>query len=163
MRARRRGAGGFAHITVMLGEAVGALVAAHMLDMVSLDLVLAGSERRVDEARELAEGSIMEVIEDVDTPTALPVLDDGDLRASWSPSTASPFASSSARRTSVELRLVRVVPLAESSLQQTRAVVHEVRAVGAVNEDEARHEIRTEVYRVVAFRPGMVIPRRHGR
>lgn len=163
MRQRRRRARGFALIAVMLMSAVGALVAAHMLDMVNLDLVLAGSERRADEARELAEGSIMEVIEDVDTPTALPLLDDGDLRATWAPSASSPFASSSARQSTVELRLVRVVPLAESSLQQTRAVVHEVRAVGAVNGDEARHEIRTEVYRVVAFRPGMVIPRRHGR
>ena len=63
----------------------------------------------------------------------------------------------------MDVALVRVVPLAESSAIQSRALVYEVDAVGAVGSGDAHFDVRTEIFRIVSYKPGTVLPRRHAR
>ncbi|MFO0723750.1 MAG: hypothetical protein U1E65_08220 [Myxococcota bacterium] len=159
-----KGQRGFALIGIVVLTAALAIGGAILLDWVRVDLLLGNSEANTELARQTAEGAVMEVINDRDTPDQLPPLDDTDLTRSYQPSAVTAFVESSGARTfDAELRLIRVVPLAESSMNQTRAVVHEVTATGKSGFGQSTVEVRTEIYRVVAFQPGTVLPRRHAR
>lgn len=158
-RGQRRG---FALITVVLLTALGTIAGAMLLDLVRIDILLGKSQRQTQTAREVAEGAVMEAINDLDTPTQLPSFEDSDMTARYVPSTDSAF-DQRAGEFEVDFALVRVVPLAESSALQSRALVYEVDATGAVGGGEAHFDVRTEVFRVVSYKPGTEPPRRHAR
>ena len=153
---------GFALISVVLLTAMVAVAGAVLLDMVRLDILLGRSQRQTVDARELAEGAVMEFVNDLDTPEQLPMFDDNDLSIRYTPPTASAFDRRKGEYT-VDVALVRVVPLAESSAIQSRALVYEVDAVGAVGRGDAHFDVRTEIFRIVSYKPGTVLPRRHAR
>ena len=153
---------GFALISVVLLTALVAVAGAVLLDMVRLDILLGRSQRQTVDARELAEGAVMEFVNDLDTPEQLPMFDDNDLSIRYSPPTSSAFDRRKGEYT-VDVALVRVVPLAESSAIQSRALVYEVDAVGAVGSGDAHFDVRTEIFRIVSYKPGTVLPRRHAR
>jgi len=155
---------GFALFVVVLLTAMLSVVAMSVLDLVRIDLLLAGHERTNDEAREVAEGALMEVINDEETPTLLPMLDDSDLAESYTPSTLSPFVrDSGARSYEASARLLRIVPMSESSHSFSRAIVHELESDADAGYGNASFRASTEVFRTVSFRPGIVLPRRHAR
>ncbi len=162
MNTRSQQQRGFALITVILLTALGAIAGAMLLDLVRLDIVLGKSQRQTQTAREVAEGAVMEAINDLDTPDQLPMFDDADLRNRYTPSANSAFDQRAGRYT-VDFSLVRVVPLAESSAIQSRALVYEVDAVSNVGSDEAHFDVRSEVFRLVSYKPGIELPRRHAR
>jgi hypothetical protein len=153
---------GFALISVVLLTAMVAVAGAVLLDMVRLDILLGRSQRQTVDARELAEGAVMEFVNDLDTPEQLPMFDDNDLSIRYTPPTSSAFDRRKGEYT-VDVALVRVVPLAESSAIQSRALVYEVDAVGAVGAGDAHFDVRTEIFRIVSYKPGTVLPRRHAR
>jgi hypothetical protein len=162
-RAGRQEQRGYALFTVVVLMGAGALAAALLLDVLHIDLLVGRNERQVAVARELAEGGVMEVIGDLDTGDQLPLLDDTDLAANYQASSDALFAGSGAGHAQVDVTLLRIVPLSESSVELSRAVVHEIRSVGESNDGSASYTIRTEIYRTVAMRPGTILPRRHGR
>lgn len=153
---------GFALITVVLLTALGAIAGAMLLDVVRVDILLGKSQRQTQDARQVAEGAIMEAINDVDTPAQLPMFEDNDLTARYAPPANSAFDEKMGDYT-VDFALVRVVPLAESSAIQSRALVYEVDASGDVGNGEASFDVRSEVFRLVSYKPGTEIPRRHAR
>ncbi|MFO0725475.1 MAG: hypothetical protein U1E65_16950 [Myxococcota bacterium] len=153
---------GFALIVVVMLSAALAMGGAILLDVVRVDLLLGRTGRQTEEARQVAEGAVMEAINDQDTPNQLPPLDDSDLTRAYQPTSATPFAVRDRGLSyDAQFRLIRVVPLAESSMNQTRAIVHEIAATGNAGNGETAVDVRTEIYRVVAFQPGTVLPRRH--
>lgn len=154
--------GGFALISVMLLVAVVALTATILLDVLRADVMLGGLERSLDEARAVAEGGVMEVIDDRQTPDLLPTHRTPELRAEHSGG-GGVFAASGQGTYEAEIELLRIVPLSESSINQTRAVVYEVTSIGTSNRGEERFEVRTEIFRPVAIQRGVVLPRRHAR
>lgn len=153
---------GFALISVVLLTALAAVAGAVLLDMVRLDILLGRSQRQTVDAREVAEGAVMEFVNDLDTPEQLPMFDDNDLSIRYTPPTTSAFADRKGEYT-VDVSLVRVVPLAESSAIQSRALVYEVDAVGDVGSGDAHFDVRSEIFRIVSYKPGTVLPRRHAR
>lgn len=153
---------GFALISVVLLTALVAVAGAVLLDMVRLDILLGRSQRQTVNAREVAEGAVMEFVNDLDTPEQLPMFDDNDLSIRYTPPTTSAFADRKGEYT-VDVSLVRVVPLAESSAIQSRALVYEVDAVGDVGSGDAHFDVRSEIFRIVSYKPGTVLPRRHAR
>lgn len=153
---------GFALISVVLLTAMVAVAGAVLLDMVRLDILLGRSQRQTVDARELAEGAVMEFVNDLDTPEQLPMFDDNDLSIRYTPPSSSAFDQRKGEYT-VDVALVRVVPLAESSAIQSRALVYEVDAVGAVGSGDSHFDVRSEIFRIVSYKPGTVLPRRHAR
>jgi hypothetical protein len=164
MKRRSNHRPGFALIGVVMLTAALAIGGAILLDVVRVDMIFGKTGRQTEEARQIAEGAVMEVINDQDTPNQLPPLDDSDLTRTYQASSATAFSDPrQGINFEAELRLIRIVPLAESSMNQTRAIVHEVTTRGTAGHGDASVELRTEIYRVVAFQPGTVLPRRHAR
>lgn len=166
MRSRgpRAGQGGYAMLMVVLLVAMISVAAASTLDLVRIDLLMAGHERKMSEAREIGEGALMEVINDEQTPSMLPMLDDSDLQATYTPMSTSAFRDAAAGTSfTATARLLRLVPLNESSQQFSRAIVHDIQVQSDVAHGDATFEVNAQVYRTVSFRPGMVFPRRHAR
>jgi len=114
------------------------------------------------DAREVAEGALMEIINDEDTPNRLPMLDAPNLRVEHTAGTNSPF-SDNTRRVTATAELLRIVPITESSHTYSRAIVHEISVESDVAHGESGFEVSAEIYRTASFRPGMVLPRRHSR
>src|SRR5687767_8063684 len=90
---------GFALLSVMLIVALIALMGAVMLDSVRAEIVLSGYERSTEEARQAAEGGVMELIDDRDTPDMLPRISDSDLRATYNAGADSAFQAPRAQYT----------------------------------------------------------------
>lgn len=160
-RANQRGFGLFVVVLVMAAVSV---VGLSMLDVIKLDILIAGHERHAAEARMVAEAGLGEALNDARLVQALPMLEDEDLTEVFEADASSPFADHAAGEDyQVTGRLLRVVPLAESSNTFSRVVVHEVTVRGTSHDGDASHQVAAEVYRSVAMRPGLVIPRRHAR
>jgi hypothetical protein len=150
-------------VTVLIVAMI-SVAAASTLDLVRIDLMIATHDRQATTSREVAEGAMIEVINDEQTPAMLPMLDDTDLTSTYTPPTSSPFVSSAAGHNyTATARLLRLVPLNESSQQYTRAIVHAVSVSSDVAHGEAAFTVEAEVYRTVSFKAGMVLPRRHAR
>ena len=158
MRRAKKQQGGFAMFVVVMAVAMTSLVGVALLDMVQLDVLISGNERRSVEAREVAEGALMEIINDEDTPNRLPMLDAPNLRVEHTAGTNSPFSDNTATA-----ELLRIVPITESSHTYSRAIVHEISVESDVAHGESGFEVSAEIYRTASFRPGMVLPRRHSR
>ena len=151
-------------IAVVMLVAVLALVGVSLLELLRLDLSLVGQSRKNLEAREVAEGAVMEVVNDLDTPSLLPSIGDGSLTNDYAPRPDSPFSDPVSRRDySARVSLLRVAPLGESSHAWSRALVYEVEVTAKINDGESTAEVRSEVFKTVAFEPGIVLPRRHYR
>lgn len=157
----QRDEAGFALLMVMLLVAMLAVGALSLLDMVNLDIIMVGEERRFSRAKEAAEGGFFEMVNDTETPDLLPTLNHATLRESYTTSPQSVFI---AENESYEgnFELLRIVPMAESSHTLTRAVVHGMHARGRSG-SRASADVDVEIYRVMAYRPGTIFPRRHAR
>lgn len=154
---------GFALFMVVMMVALLSIAGMALMDVVRIDLLIVGNGRQEAVAKEIAEGALMEMINDSQTPDQLPMLDDSDLTQTYTPSNQSAFLEvAHNRRFNADARLLRIVPLSESSHTYTRAVVHEVRVASDVA-GEASFELSAEVFRTATFRPGRVLPRRHAR
>lgn len=164
MDVRRRR--GFALLTVVMLVAVFTISALVVLDLVTGDLSAVQVQHRSEEARETAEGGLMEVLNDHTTMETLPTPSSTNLKASYTVPSDSDFSGQSAARGSgqytAEFQLVRMAPLLESSHNVVRAVVYEVN-VESQMESGAAARVQAEVYRVVASKPGVVQPRTHAR
>lgn len=192
-RTARSDARGFALIVVVLIVALLSLVAATLLNLVKLDLTVVGQNRKNLEARVVADGSLMEIIDDnrvlqadhlpdLTNPTLRWVVADpsdtfgGGAVPSELPCPAPPPApqpnpcfirpasdDGPARDYAADVRMIRDVPISESSITHTRGVVYEVRSIGNVNNGESTHEVRAEVWKTRTVQPGAVLPRKHAR
>ena len=134
-----------------------------LLDKVQFDGLLSRQQRQVHEAREVTEGAVMEAINDLTTPDQMPLVDSVDMTATYSADPTSAFDDAATKKYDVDLALVRIVPVPESSALLTRALVYEVSARGSASRGEANFEVRAEVFRIASFKPGTVVPRRHAR
>lgn len=164
MRRTRSDRRGFALFSVMLLTIVLVLMGSAVLEVVQVDILLSRGEREKEEAREVAEGAVLEVVEDATTPDLYPALSDPKLRATYPAAASSPFASGRGRRSyTAAIELVRVVPLSESSIVHTRGIVYEVSATGDILDGDSRFTAASEIVRSIAVRPGLIMPRRHAR
>lgn len=158
---RRRG---FSLLVVALVMALLSIGAAALLDLIKLDLMLSKNDRSEEEAREVAEGALMESINDVRTPTLLPGLDDTDLESTYSALSSSPFyQTSGGRKFDAKYRLLRLAPLNESSYSQSRAIVYEVEIQASASNGDSSSELRTQIFKTVSLSPGIILPARHAR
>ena len=154
---------GFTALTVVLLIAVVTVSALVVLDLVGEDLGLLGAARRSREAREVAEGGLMEVLNDQDVMNRLPTLDTPDLAIQVSPHEDSAFGGADAEgRFEGRVELVRLAPMLESSHGTVRAVVYEVSVEGEVAGGQSAR-VEAEVFRVASTRAGVVQPRLHAR
>lgn len=158
-RSRKDRQAGFALFIVMILVAMLAVGALSLLDMINLDIIMVGEERRYSRAKESAEGGLSEMLNDVETPDNLPGLSHATLTEDYVPPTQSPFIES-AEGFEGRFELLRIVPLSESSHTLTRAVVHGLHTRGRSG-PRASAEVDVEIYRVMAYRPGTILPRRH--
>lgn len=154
---------GFTLIVVVMIVAVLAMVAVSLLNLIRLDLTLVGQSRRNIEARVIADGAAMEIINDVNINSLLPTLA-GSLVTAYTPPAASPFNNASEGRVYTgNLSLLRIVPLPESSHGWSMAVVYEVDTTSIYNGGESSSEVRSEIYKVVSKDPAIQLPSRHAR
>jgi len=164
MRRVRRDRAGFGMFVVVMLMAVVSVVGLSLMDVIRVDLLIVGNEAEQGRAREMAEGALMEIITDEDLPDRLPGLADPNLSAPYSPTTNSQFSEARAySEVEATARLLRIVPLMESSHTYSRAVVHEVSVNGEVAGGAATHDVSATIYQTITFRPGIVLPRRHAR
>lgn len=157
---------GFTLLTMVLLLALAAISAAVVLNSVSNDSELRGLERRASEAREVAEGGLMEVLNDQRLSSMLPDPSTPLLHQSYTPSAASLYNSPSvhhgARSYTAGIDLVRVAPMMESSHSVVRAVLYQVQVRGQAG-DGTQAGLEAEIYKVGSARSGVIQPRTHAR
>lgn len=154
----RRQERGFTLVTTILLLAVVTVAALIVLDVVEVDLSMVGLQRRSIAAREAAEGGTMELLNDQQALNDLPTFDSPGLTAAIDPLSDSAFQGGQTYRAKVSL--VRVVPMAESSLSRVTAVVYRLDVAGQ-GPDSTRAGIESEIYRTATTRPGVILPKNH--
>jgi type II secretory pathway component PulJ len=163
---RRRARGGFTLLTLILLLAVGSLAAAVVLVDMGDELELLRLQRQREEAREAAEGGLMEVLNAQSLAAALPDPTTPNLSVTFQPPAQSIFDNPSVyrgqRSYTANVRLVRMAPMLESSHSVVRAVMYEIQ-VDAQAADGTSAGVEAEVYRVAASQSGIIQPRVHGR
>lgn len=160
---------GFAMLVVIIIAALLAMIAGSLLKVVQGDLVMVGQTRRLFEAREVAEGTVAQVIDDPSFVVNYPDLSDPDLTSDPYPTAGNFFLSGRDDRDfNATVRLLRMGPPLESSLEQTRTLTFEVRSLGSVNglvnsPGATQAEVVAEVIRMIAYPKGWAPDTRHYR
>lgn len=146
--------------------AIGSVAAAVVLMDMDNELEILRAQRQREEAREAAEGGLMEILNDQGLAAVLPQPDTPNLEATYAPPAQSIFDNPSVyrgqRSYDARVRLVRIAPMLESSHSVVRAVMYEVQ-VDAQSADGTTAGVEAEVYRVTASQSGIIQPRLHGR
>jgi hypothetical protein len=158
---------GFALLTVLLLVAIFTVSALVALEIVRGNLDDVGTVHRRQEAKDAAEGGLMEALNDRATMSVLPTFTTPNLTSSYTVSSGSRFsgpasASRAAGTYNASFALVRMAPLLESSHTVVRAVIYQV-DVEAKLDNGAASAVEAEVYRVVSAKSGAVQPRIHAR
>lgn len=160
---RRTKQRGFSLITVTLLVAVVTISSLVLLEVITEDQVLLGSERRAREARETAEGGTMEAINDYGFSASLPDPDVSNLSADYEPGGDSLFSGRRADGVDSEyqarVRLVRTSPVLESSLSRVQAVVYDLEVDSTAAGSSA--STQAQVYKVASNKPGIILRPRH--
>lgn len=153
-------------VTTVLMLALAALSAAVIFASVQDEQEILRYHRQSMEAREAAEGGLMEVMNDQRLSEMLPDLATPSLRRAYTPSGQSVFSGGSAHRTNraytANIQLVRIAPMTESSHNVVRAVLYEVE-VESISDNGASAGVEAEVYKVATARAGVLQPRNHAR
>ncbi len=130
------------------------------------DQMLRRVGRGSSEAREAAEGGLMEVLNDQRLSTMLPDPSTPTLSRDYQPSSASIYNAASphrrARSYTARLELIRMTPMLESSHSVVQAVMYQVQ-VDAISGDEFTAGVQAEVYKIASARSGVIQPRSHAR
>jgi len=164
MRRPRPGREGFTLFVVIMLVAILAMAGMSLLNLIRVDLSLVGQSRSNIVARELAEGGLMEIINDGALPATAPSISSPSLSVPYPPPAGSRFVDPAEAKTYTgEVNLLRLVPLSESSQGLTRAVVYEVGVTSSYRDGQSTAELNAEIYRVVSWAPGTVLPSRHYR
>ncbi|MEM1024214.1 MAG: hypothetical protein AAGD10_01775 [Myxococcota bacterium] len=147
---------------VILSLGVAAISAAVLLDVVSFDFVLQGQERRSREARQLAEGGLMELLNDQRLQNQLPDLEDDNLANRITSPEQSMFTGEGRGDYEAEVRLLRLAPLLESSQGRLQAIMYEL-VVDGKKSGGHQAGVRAEIYKFAARASGLVQEGRHAR
>lgn len=158
---RRSSQRGFAMLVVIIIAALLAMLAGSLMQLVQGDLSMVGQARRSFEARDVAEAGAAEVLNDLDFVASYPAMDSASLSVDY-PTGASNVIREGKTYTGA-VRLLRIGPATESSLEQTRVLTYEVLATGEANAGAARSEVVSEVLRAVAYPRGWAPDERHYR
>lgn len=163
---RVRTQAGFSLLGVTITMMVAIVAALVIIDLIKDDQEMAVLQRQHQEAREAAEGGLMEILNDQGVMVRLPSTDTPGLAMKYAPSSFSRFGArdngKGVRDYTADIRLVRVTPLLESSHSVVRAVVYDVR-VEATQASGAGAGVHAEVYKIATGSPGYVAPRQHAR
>lgn len=160
-RSRSTGQRGFAMLVVIIIAALVALLAGSLMQLVGSDLVQVGQSRRALEARDTAEGGVSEILNDLDFVANYPTLNSATMLTNYN--TAGSQFVRDGRTYTGSVRLLRVGPPTESSLEQTRVITYEVRADASVSAQSANAEVVAEVLRTIAYPKGWTPDERHFR
>jgi Tfp pilus assembly protein PilX len=155
---------GFTLLVVMLVIAAMAAAGVAVLGLVDNEIQTVGRSREESEAVGVAEGGVMDAIDDELLGSQLPDFSTPQLTATYRTPGASPWISTAQRRSySTQLRFLRVVPISESSQNWSRALVYEVDGTGSVVDGDATAQVSAEVYRTISVPPGTLLPRVHAK
>lgn len=163
---RRGTQAGFSLLGVTITMMVAIVAALVVIDMLEEDQKMMVLQRQYQEAREAAEGGLMEIINDQSVMGLLPTPTTPGMAIQYTPTSYSLFGAADrgkgVRNYTADIQLVRVTPLLESSQSVVRAVVYDVR-VNAIQTSGAGAGVHAEVYKIATGSPGYVAPRQHAR
>lgn len=160
-RQPQAGREGFAMLVVIIIAALLALLATSLMQLVQSDLSEIGQSRKTFEARDTADGAVSEMLNDMGFVDDYPVLGGASLEVAYN--NAGSRFTGEGREYQGSVRLLRVGPATESSLEQTRVITYEVRALADVNGGAAQSEIVAEVLRTIAYPRGWAPQEQHFR
>jgi type II secretory pathway pseudopilin PulG len=153
---------GFALIVIVLVVAMMSVVAATLLSSIGSELSIIGRRRETWAARQIADSGAREML--ANNGALLPDFNTANLETTWQPSANSPAVdSASGSGYTGKYRLLRFVPVSESSEGSVRALVYEIDSTGQYLANDSTSEVAGEVYRTVAVAQGIVAPRIHAR
>ncbi len=157
-------------LMVLLVLTMMGIIAYAALDGTTMEMRIIGMVRHSAQAEQVADGALMEVINDNNFDDYAPSFNDSTLKKVYTPSTDSSYASSSYLSTgysqqsyTATIELIRSAPVFETSTQLFRAFVYEVSARGDVESGKATRAVKAETFKEFAFPTGTVLPRRHAR
>ena len=185
MARRRHQEKGFALLFIVLVVAVVAVAAAALLDIVEVDLLIAGEHRRSAVSEMIAEGAIVEVQADSTKAVLLPNEETAGLTVRYAgldnagnfirdpdsvgagPTLMDENNSAYVRNNNAtsavfregytaELRLLRTGPAPGTGINTANIVVYEVKAQSSVNSGQATTEVYAETYAFGVLRPGVI-------
>lgn len=155
---------GFTLLVVMLVIAAMAAAGVAVLGLVDNELQTVGRSREGLEVVGIAEGGVMDAIDDDQLGSQLPDFTTPQLAITYRTPGVSPWISTAMRRSyTTQLRFLRVVPISESSQNWSRALVYEVDGTGTLDEGDVTAQVSAEVYRTISVPPGTLLPRVHAK
>jgi hypothetical protein len=158
----RRNQKGFSVLIVCVVLAMAAVVAVTLLDIVRVDLTLAGNSRSNAETMIAAEGAAVELLEDSQLSAMLPGFETATLAAAYDPPPGSPYVLTvDGNKYTANIELLRFAPISESSASWSRGIVYEITTTAAQQHGEANREVKVLARKTVAVPIGTVFPRRH--
>lgn len=162
-RSRRRG---FTLVTLVMLLALASISALIIIANIEDEQDILRQHRLDVEAREAAEGGLMEMLNDQRLGAVLPDFSTQNLTATYTPPSNSVFDGTSVHRStrdySARIDLIRVAPMAESSHNVVQAVLYQVQ-VESVSMHGNSAGVEAEIYKVATTRPGVIQPRSHAR
>ncbi|MEO1227564.1 MAG: hypothetical protein AAFZ18_01575 [Myxococcota bacterium] len=147
MRPRRLRRG-FSNVVVGLLMGMLSVSALVVLGELQSDSRVYGEERRRKEARELAEGGAMEVLNSQGLMAQLPSTPGDNAKLTFGrPGKSEFWQDDDSRKYLAKVTLVRSAPALESSQRRVRAVVYEVKVRGKLSSGES-HDMEALVFRL---------------
>ncbi|MCC7383005.1 MAG: hypothetical protein IT384_14295 [Deltaproteobacteria bacterium] len=161
---RRQAKRGFSLVVVTVVLAVMSVAAVMLMNMLGLDLDMVGTHRKAFQAHGVAEAALIETINSRDVALSAPTFTTPGLVFKFDAPAASALKDSSLGQDyRVQIRLLRVAPMAESSITWSRALIYEATARAEAAHGDAEAEVVGEVFRIVSITPGTQLPQMHGR
>lgn len=158
-----RNARGFSLLVVTFVIALVAIASVVLLNMVTVDQTNLRHQRQRFRARELSEGALMEIVNDVQVAEDLPNPTSGNVEMPYQPSAQSAYRRGAEETYEARIKQVRFVPVLESSITKVTAVVYQIETEASIRRGEATSRVDAEAYRVVGLPAGKVLPRVHAR
>lgn len=163
MRRTKKNAG-FAMLIVFLLVGAMAAAGAAVLGLVDNELNIVGRNRELNEATEVAEGGVMEAIDDSNIADKLPSFTTTGLTANYVAPGASPWNDTALKRSyATQMRFMRVAPMQESSQSWSRALIYEIDSIGTMNDGDSTDQVAMEIFRTITIPQGTLLPRIHAK
>ncbi|MEM7677106.1 MAG: hypothetical protein AAF449_13975 [Myxococcota bacterium] len=176
---------GFALLFIVMIVAVVAVAAAALLDIVEVDLLIAGEHRRSAVAQAIAEGAVIEIQADEAKENMLPTAASPNLTIRYAgidgagdfvrdpdgvdfgpvvmTNVTSAYVQNNAAVTAAQregyiadMRLIRTGPVINSGVRTAHAVVYEIRVQSSAGGGQASSEVFAEAFQITSVQAGRV-------
>jgi Tfp pilus assembly protein PilX len=155
---------GYVLMLVVVCVALVSITVGTVMQDVTVKFQIADAQGDAQQAKDIADSGLWEMSHARSTKEYVPEPDSATLtRTIPNPTDTDSAFVDAEREFEAETTLIRITPIADTSLLSTQAVVYELEVRSRYRNGESSSESRAELVQVVSWSNGRIVPRRHGR